>query len=237
MSPRHALWCAPSLVEASPAPALPAAVAFPWVLIAAIVTATVAAWLAVWTARRKSREEERARQRTLFAEAYGAYSAYKELPYAIRRRRADDPPGERVRLSEIAREIQIRLSYYEAWTAAESTAVGDAYRTLLAELREIAGGAMRDAWNDSPITSDREMNMPPTVIDLSKLAQAEKDFMKAVDDHLDRLAPWWPTAAERRAPADTAGAVGARGSPARLRWRPAKGAARRGEPDTESKLG
>ena len=181
-------------VRSAESPGSGAAATFPWVLIAAVVTATVAAWLAVWTARRKGREEERARQRTLFAEAYQAYAAYKELPYAIRRRRADDPPAERVRLSEIGREIQARLSYYEAWTAAESTAVGDAYRCLTGELRAAAGGAMRKAWEAPPITRDDQMNMAPEIVDLSELPSLEAKFMGAVKEHLDQLAPWWPTA-------------------------------------------
>lgn len=192
---------APSVVTASPVPAVqppttgsPAGGAFPWVLIAAIVTAAVTAWLVGWTARRKSREEERARQRALFAEAYQAYAVYKEMPYAIRRRRDDDLPGERVRLSEITREIQGKLSYYEAWIAAESATVGDAYSRLIGELRKVAGGAMREAWKAPPITTDAEMNMPSTIIDLSTLAPLEKDFTRAVHAHLDRLAPWWPKA-------------------------------------------
>lgn len=188
----------PSVATTSPAPAVQpstaAGDAFPWVLIAAIVTAAVAAWLAVWTARRKSREEERARQRTLFAEAYQAYAAYKEMPYAIRRRRDDDLPGERVRLSEITREIQGKITYYEAWIAAESTTVGHAYSRVVAELRKVAGGAMREAWRAAPIATDAEMNMPSTVIDLSSLTALEKDFTLTVHAHLNRLAPWWPKA-------------------------------------------
>lgn len=180
-----------SAVQLSAPADSPAGGTFPWVLIAAIVTAVVAAWLAVWTARRKSREEERARQRTLFAEAYQSYAAYKEMPYAIRRRRDDDLPGERVRLSEITREIQGKISYYEAWIAAESTAVGDTYSRLVGELRKVAGGAMREAWKAPPITTDAEMNMPTTVIDLSPLAPLEKEFTRAVHAHLDQLAPWW----------------------------------------------
>jgi len=128
-------------VQLSPAPGSTAGGAFPWVLLDAIVTA----WLAVWTARRKSREEQRARQRTLFAEAYEAYALYKEMPYAIRRRRHDDLPGERVRLSETIQEIQGKISFYKAWIVAELTTVGAAYSLLVAELRKVASGAMREA--------------------------------------------------------------------------------------------
>jgi len=70
----------------------------------------VAGAINVWMARRKSREEERARVRDTFAAAFAAYTAYREFPYAIRRRRADIPEEERVRLSESLRTIQERLT-------------------------------------------------------------------------------------------------------------------------------
>jgi len=160
-------------------------------VFAAILTATVMACITVWTARRKSREEERARQRDLFAGAFQAYAAYKEMPYAIRRRRHDEPAAERIRLSEVTREIQGRLSYYIAWTAAESSTVGDAYAALVRELRQVAGGAMREAWAAEPITDDPAMNLPPTVIDLSTLTPLESTFTEVVRAHLAAIAPWW----------------------------------------------
>lgn len=160
-------------------------------VIAAIITAMVTACVAVWAARRRSREEERARQRDLYASAFQAYAAYKEMPYAIRRRRHDLPADERLRLSEITREIQERLSYFVAWTAAESVSVGDAYAALVNELRKIAGGAMRDAWLTAPITDDAAMNIAPTIIDLSSLTSLEKAYAGAVREHLTAIAPWW----------------------------------------------
>jgi hypothetical protein len=62
------------------------------VVIAALLTGIVNTMLA----RRNTRLEERARVRTTLAEAYQAYAAYKEFPYAIRRRRADQPAEERI---------------------------------------------------------------------------------------------------------------------------------------------
>src|SRR5829696_1400345 len=165
-------------------------------LIGAIISgAFLAAMLAgavnVWMARRRSREEERARIRNTFAAAFEAYTAYKEFPYAIRRRRADDPEGERVRLSEALRAVQEKLSYYLAWTQAESVAVGEQYARLTAEARRVAGGAMHAAWNSPPRTSDPEMNIPPDVVDLRQLETAEAQYMQAVRDHLASLTPWW----------------------------------------------
>jgi hypothetical protein len=113
-----------------------------------------------WMARRRSREEERARIRHTFAAAFEAYTAYKEFPHAIRRRRGDDPEAERIRLSETLRAVQEKLSYYLAWTQAESAEVGQQYEKLVAEARRVAGRAMHDAWNDPPRATDSEMNIP-----------------------------------------------------------------------------
>lgn len=177
--------------QPSAAPSLATAAVLSGAVFAAILTATVTACIAVWAARRKSREEERARQRDLFAGAFQAYAAYREMPYAIRRRRHDEAAAERIRLSEITREIQGRLSYFAAWTAAESSTVGDAYAALVRELRTVAGSAMREAWSAEPITDDAAMNIPPTVIDLSSLTPLEAAFTTAVRDHLAAIAPWW----------------------------------------------
>ena len=62
---------------------------------------------------------------------------------------------------------------------------------LVAELRKVAGTAMRDAWLAEPLTDDIAMNISPEVIDLSALAPLEQPFTTAVRDHLDSIAPWW----------------------------------------------
>src|SRR5690349_18434432 len=51
-------------------------------LLAALITGTINLTLA----RRRSRDEERARVRSTFAEAFKAYSEYREFPNAIVRR-------------------------------------------------------------------------------------------------------------------------------------------------------
>jgi multidrug efflux pump subunit AcrB len=184
---------APSTVNTVTAPA-------PGVLVAAVLSgaflaALVTAAINIWLTRRKSREEERNRVRTsfadAFADAFAAYSAYKEFPYAIRRRRADTPGEERIRLSEALREIQANLAYHLAWTAAESETVGNAYANLVQHVRRTAGSAMHEAWKSPPADSDDTMNIPPTVVDLSSLAPHEAAYMEVVREHLRRLAPWW----------------------------------------------
>jgi hypothetical protein len=174
-----------------PAPGASSAGLIGAIISGAFLAAMLAGAVNVWMARRRSREEERARIRNTFAAAFEAYTAYKEFPYAIRRRRPDDPEAERIRLSEALRAVQEKLSYYLAWTQAESVEVGQQYGRLVAEARQVAGGAMHAAWNDPPRASDPEMNIPPEVVDLRQLDAAEAQYMQAVRDHLTSLTPWW----------------------------------------------
>lgn len=174
-----------------PAPGASSAGLIGAIISGAFLAAMLAGAVNVWMARRRSREEERARIRNTFAAAFEAYTAYKEFPYAIRRRRPDDPEAERIRLSEALRAVQEKLSYYLAWTQAESAEVGQQYDRLVAEARRVAGGAMHAAWNDPPRASDPEMNIPPEVVDLRQLEAAEAQYMQAVRDHLASLTPWW----------------------------------------------
>ena len=161
-------------------------------LSGAVVAAAVAAVVNVWLARRKSREEDRARVRTTLAEAFQAYAAYKEFPYAIRRRRADALPEERVRLSEALRDVQARLCYYEAWTLAEHGPTGSAYKTLVTQVRIVAGSSMREAWTQPALDNDPGMNIGPDVVDLSELNPYEQAFIEAAAAHVEGLGlTWW----------------------------------------------
>lgn len=179
-----------------PTPVTTTATLDPGILVTAILSGTflaalITAAINLWLVRRRSREEERNRLRNSFAEAFAAYGAYKEFPYAIRRRRADVPAEERIRLSEALREIQASLVYHLAWTMAESETVGQAYTNLVHQVRTTAGAAMHEAWKAPPTDSDNTMNIPPSIIDLSSLAPHEAAYMDAVRAHLTKLAPWW----------------------------------------------
>jgi hypothetical protein len=163
-------------------------------LSAAVIAAIVGALVNLWLARRKGADDERARVRATFAEAYEAVAQYKEFPYAIRRRRDNDGPGERVRLSDELREVQARLSYYALWVKAESDDVGAAYDGLVSNLRRIAGKACHDAWEAPPARSDADMNIGPDVVDLRALTSYEHAYVQAVHDHLQswkRLRRLW----------------------------------------------
>lgn len=157
---------------------------FPPALFAAALAAAVAVFLHLL----KSRADERGRARILYAEAYAWYAAYKEMPYAIRRRRVDDPAAERIRLSETAREIQARLDHFKTWTALEYARVGAAYADLLRELRRVAGTSMHDAWNEPGPDSDGEMNMAPGRVDLTPLGPYEDAYLAEVRR---ALLPFW----------------------------------------------
>lgn len=190
-----------SVVPPCPAPAAPVQGAGVGLLLAAVfsgavVAALITACIAVLLARRKSREEERARLRDAFADALRTQAAYKEFPYAIRRRSSERPVDERTRLAEALREIQSQLNVHLAWTALESKDVGHAYENLVRHTRDIAGQAMKAAWESNAVHSDAEMIIPRSVVNLGPLKPFEDAYMQAVAHHLNVLAPWW--AANRR---------------------------------------
>lgn len=189
----------PVTAPATPAPpgvtagALTAAV-----LSGAVVAAIVSSWVNTALAQRATRLEERARVRSTLAEAYQAYADYKEFPYAIRRRRADQLPEERIRLSEEVRQVQSRLSYYQAWTLAESAQTGAAYNELTKQLRRVAGASMHQAWEYPALDNDEGMNIGPDRVDLSELNDAEEAFLAATTSHIAALTkPWWRRALDK----------------------------------------
>jgi hypothetical protein len=157
-----------------------------------VVAAIVSSWVNTALARRATRLEERARVRSTLAEAFQAYADYKEFPYAIRRRRGDQLSEERVRLSEEVRRVQSRLSYYEAWTLAESPETVAAYNELTKQLRRVAGASTREAWKGPALDNDEGTNIGLDRVDLRELKEAEQTFLRAAETHVAALtAPWW----------------------------------------------
>jgi hypothetical protein len=162
------------------------------VLSGAVIAAAVTAVVSTVLARRGTRLEERARVRDTLAEAYRAYADYKEFPYAIRRRRTDQKEAERVRLSEELRKIQSRISYYQAWTQAESPETGAAYNELISAMRRVAGAAMHEAWKLPGLDNDQGMNIGTDRVDLTSLKPAEEKFIAAMETHVAAVTePWW----------------------------------------------
>jgi hypothetical protein len=158
------------------------AIASGWWKVIVPITAAGIAFAGVmirmwWDARAASRE----RLRQLYADGWAAVQTYKEMAFAIRRRNVEDPAGERVRLSETMREIQKKLSYFDALIARErSGAIGTEYRELVNKTREIAGGIIRRSWNERPITEDSQMHAPEIAEELAALKPFETSYMDAV---------------------------------------------------------
>lgn len=182
-----------TMTSAPTAPSAPAqsapGVGSSW-LTAALVAAILTAVVTVLLARRRHLEDERARVADSLSEASKAVAAYMEMPYAIRRRNHKEPAAERVRLSQEMAKAQADLSFHLAWTSAESTTVGAAYEELVTQLRRIAGAACHDAWLDPAPTQDADMNIPPTVVDLSPLHDYQAAYATAAQNHLDRYLSW-----------------------------------------------
>jgi hypothetical protein len=161
-------------------------------LSAAVIAALISTATNAFLARRTTRLEERDRVRQTLAEAYQAYADYKEMPYTIRRRRKDDPAGERARLNDEISKIQSRLSYYQAWTRAESPETGHAYNELVTELRRVAGTSMRSAWLEPALDSDKDVNINSQRVDLSSLSEHEQRFLKVAEKHVAATTKgWW----------------------------------------------
>jgi hypothetical protein len=152
----------------------------------AVVAAIVAAVASGLAGRHKALREDRERRRKMFADAYGAYAAYREFPFVIRRRRADKPGDERARIGEELRHIQQELGYYIAWTKIENTQVGEAYSKLIAAARRTAGREMNRAWAESPPVSD-DVQMNITDVNLDGCDELEDAYIEAVRRH---LRPW-----------------------------------------------
>jgi hypothetical protein len=156
-------------------------------IIAALITGTINLTLA----RRRSRDEERARVRNTFAEAFKAYSEYREFPNAIARRDAARSADERQRLFEQLRQLDARLAFYRTWALLEAPAVGAVYERLLDEARALTDKAMRTAWTQPVDADDVDQNLDPRLLDPAALTASEDAFREAVAVHLRKLAPRW----------------------------------------------
>lgn len=109
------------------------------------------------------RRDERRRRRDNHARAIAAVVAYGEMPFRIRRRRAETEhrSHERSRLSDAFTAIQGELACCEALVRADRDVdVRDAYEQLVRILRATAGKLASEAWNTAPIDADTAMGLP-----------------------------------------------------------------------------
>ena len=149
------------------------------------------------------RRAERTRRRDLYSAGWAAVQAYKEFAFAVRRRNSEDRAGERVRISTAMGEVQKELAYYEAMIGQERVsefiaavtgrdlrgAVADAYLTLVAETRKVAGGIIKLSWNEEPIGADSEMHAPEIAQELAVLKPVEMAFLDTVSDDVGGRRP------------------------------------------------
>jgi hypothetical protein len=147
-------------------------------LVVSIVTFLVAG--------RRARQD---RQRQVFADAFEAIMEYREYPFIVRRRNPDEPAKERQRISGDLSKVQARVNAFRARLLVEDPLIGKKYEELVAKNKQIAGGMIRDAWNEDPVGADHEIHAPMDRLDFSGLANADNDYLRAVADHLD----WLPT--------------------------------------------
>lgn len=153
-----------------------------WKLVAGFATVL----LGIYTLWVNGRRTDRTRRRELYAGGWAAVQAYKEFAFAVRRRRHDEPAPERVRISDSLREVQKDLAYHEAMIGNErSGRVATDYRNLVVKTREVAGGVIRDSWNEPPITEDKQMHAPHIAQQLEPLKLFEDAYQEAVRDDLD----------------------------------------------------
>lgn len=155
-------------------------------VVVVMISAGVAAIVSLLTLWVAGQREARERRRRSYADALAAGVAYRECPYAIRRRRDDVPGEERVRLSESIREVQRELAFHQGWIDLEGSGPTiEAYGNLIAETRKVAGGYMHDAWNGPPAKADADMNIAD--IDYKSITPLEKSYLAEVRKDLS----WW----------------------------------------------
>lgn len=166
------------------------------------------------------RRAERLRLRELYANGYAAVMAYKEFAFAIRRRDHTAPASERVRLSDALSAVQRDVAYYQAFIGQRTTtirgrptAIATAYLQLVTATRTIAGGILRDSWNQSAITADAQMHAPAIAQELQTLQAHEQHYLACITHDLKA---WWQPRRRPTAPASIQRAARPP-SPARIR--------------------
>jgi hypothetical protein len=163
-----------------------------------VVAALSGAGASVLTLVYSSAQERRDRHREHFSRALQTVSQYEEFPYVVRRRRASDPEGERIRISTELRAVQAELSYHCTWLMTESPQVGAAYGVLVAELRRVVGGLIHEAWASSPVDQDAGMNIADIGPEIAKLRPLKDQYLLEVGDHLSLWPRWLRRAARSR---------------------------------------
>jgi hypothetical protein len=176
-------------------------------VVAAVVSAGVAALVALLTVYLTGRRAAADRQRALFAEAYGTCAKYREFVFRVRRR-APGLEAQRA-LTEQFSDVQQELTQHQAVLMVEAPAAGRRFDALVQQLRKVAGGEIRCAWDRPPLAEGEPVNVQD--VDLLALEAPERAFLEATADHLSLGPLWWSRM--RRWPARTWRRRGGRRSP------------------------
>jgi hypothetical protein len=166
------------LAHMAPAPSL-------WqsAVVAALVAGGISL-LTIWVSGRRARQD---RQRQLFADAFGACIDYREFAFIVRRRRQDDPE-DRIRITGELSEVQRRLSHLKAVLRVENRRVGNEYQSLVRATKDIAGPQISAGWDLPAAESDSDVGVGD--VDLRPLDEHDDRFLQTVEDHLG-LGPRW----------------------------------------------
>jgi hypothetical protein len=122
---------------------------------------------------------ERGRRRDLHARALAAVLDYGEMPFMIRRRRAEpkERSAERIRLSDHFSAVKAEISTCQVLLSADGAqAIAGAYDRLVDTARAVVGKEAHEAWTEEPITTDAEMNMGPLFQRLAGLRTQLDEF-------------------------------------------------------------
>lgn len=151
------------------------------VTIASVLVAATTIWVNGYRA-------DRVRRRELYAEAWSAIVRYKEFAFAVRRRDSERAGAERVRLTSAMSEVQANIAKYQALLTNErSKHVAKSFDEVVASTRRVAGGIVRDSWNEPPITNDSEVHAPEIADALRELEPNERAFLASAANDL----VWW----------------------------------------------
>jgi len=153
-----------------------------------IVIAVVSLAVSLWTFFLTGRRSRVDRQRQVFADAMDAVMTYREYPFIVFRRNADDLASERRRISADLSELQAKLNGFRGRLKVEDRYVGERFAELLGATRRIAGPMIAEAWNGEPASADENVHNPG--FDLTPLNVYDQLYLQAVADHLGLL--WAP---------------------------------------------
>jgi hypothetical protein len=125
--------------------------------VIAVVAASIAALAALigyWATYRTRRIDSKTE---IYAKALAAVTAYKQLPYRIRRRAKGDD-DTRDKLGQLSSDVHQEITYYRHLLNLDSRLVASAYEDLIRKVYQKGKGYRDAAWEHPPISADNEMS-------------------------------------------------------------------------------